>query len=297
MKILWAVDCFGGSLSSIKAGARFLKQIASSVKSQVQVYPVAIMGPMEFQWFVDSGIKESPQHYLEKLLRKFSMSELQFPKVISDSGFSLSSSAKALDAFGRKHQCELILCMTRSKPGIKNMILGSFAESLITRCKTSLFLVHPTGASRFQSRRALFSTDLSSNSKNAFKRFLPLAKELKSSVSVLHCAFQQSDWATTLAMAESFQYLSGLPLSMKESSFKKDQRWFVESAQKHGIKAKFLISRSYQHIAEEVIRTSSKERVDYIVSGTHSGPISAMVLGSTAKKILRLSSRPVLVIK
>jgi nucleotide-binding universal stress UspA family protein len=297
MKILWAIDCFGGSLATIKAGARFLNQLASNSTSPIQIYPVSIMGPLEFQWFIDAGIKESPQHYLERIIRKLKVEGLQYPKVISDSGFSLSASAKALDAFGKKYHCEFILCMTQSKSGLKNALLGSFAEALVSRSKTPLFLVHPKGSSKIEFRKSLFTTDLSPQSRSAFKKFLSFARELKSSVTVLHCAFQQSDWATALAMVESFQYLSGLPMNIKEASLKKDQTWFEEGARRQGVKAKFLISRHYQQVADEILKTGSKQGADYLVMATHSGPISSMILGSTAKKVLRLSTRPVLVIK
>jgi nucleotide-binding universal stress UspA family protein len=297
MKILWAIDCFGGSFAAIKAGARFLNQLASNATSPLQVYPVSIMGPLEFQWFIDAGIKESPQHYLEKIVRKFKIAGLQYPKVISDSGFSLSASAKSLDAFGKKHQCEFILCMTQSRSGLKNAILGSFAEALVSRSKTSLFLVHPKGSSKIQFRKSLFSTDLSPQSRSAFKKFVSFASDWRSSVTVLHCAFQQSDWATALAMVESFQYLSGLPMNTKEASLKKDQTWFEEGARRQGVKAKFVVSRQYQQVADEILKTASRQGAGYLVMATHSGPISSMILGSTAKKVLRLSTRPVLVIK
>ncbi len=297
MKILWAIDCFGGSLATIKAGARFLSQLSASTRSPLQIYPISIMGPLEFQWFIDAGIKESPQHYLERMVRKLEVPGLQYPKVISDSGFSLSASAKALDAFGKKHHCDAILCMTHSKSGLKNAILGSFAEALVSRSKTSLFLVHPKTPPRFKFQKSLFTTDLSPQSRSAFKKFLSFAAEFKSSINVLHCAFQQSDWATALAMVESFQYLSGLPMNMKESSLKKDQTWFEETARRQGVKAKFLISRHYHQVADEILKSAKKQGADYLSMASHSGPVSAMLLGSTAKKVLRLSTRPILVIK
>jgi len=98
-------------------------------------------------------------------------------------------------------------------------------------------------------------------------------------------------------MVESFQYLSGLPMETKEPSFKKDQKWFEETARKQDIKLKFTVARQYQQIAEEAVKVLKRDRLDFIVSASHSGPISSAILGSTAKKILRFSHRPMLVIK
>ena len=142
-------------------------------------------------------------------------------------------------------------------------------------------------------KRILVPTDFSETSDVALTYGKALAERFGAALHVLHVI---DDTLLTAYASEAF----GTSLFAMRDEIEKDSRARLEGVfdtqetQKLGGVA---VLRTGQAFAE-IVRYALEERIDLIVMGTHGrGPVSHMLLGSVAEKIVRRGPCPVLTVR
>ena len=164
-----------------------------------------------------------------------------------------------------------------------------------------------------QIRKILYATDLSETAVHAFSYALSLAMAYDAGITMLHVVSESSSnefissmiSATTLRKIKE-QHHSEARQNMigKRREFgaiKEVLQAFSDEAKAANHNQDFLtedILIEDGPPAETIVKTAKKQDCDLIVMGTHGqGGITEILVGSTAKKVIKQSSIPVLVIR
>jgi len=156
----------------------------------------------------------------------------------------------------------------------------------------------------FEFKRILFATDLSRNSYFAFERAVALSKVSGAEIHMLHVVEPLSDDAkTTIRMfiqdpAERATAIKRrIEPVREEMKERQDKFWSEVSEGDRGLRervASIDIIEGYP--AEEILRRAEEKGCDVIIMGAHEHGISHTFLGSTAKRVLRRSRIPTLIV-
>lgn len=150
----------------------------------------------------------------------------------------------------------------------------------------------------------LYATDLSANSSNAFRHAVALAKLSGANIHVLHAVEELSDQArTTLMMFMLDEKQRNDAMSNRTSAAEQvlnenlDKFWssLPEEDQllREHVKS-IKVVEAYP--AEAILNHASSLGCDLIVLGSHAQGFSHTFLGSVAKRVMRRSQVPTLVV-
>jgi nucleotide-binding universal stress UspA family protein len=141
-------------------------------------------------------------------------------------------------------------------------------------------------------KRILVPTDFSACSEQAVKYASELALSMNAKVYVLHVAEHSSDGGDP----DSNKYMIPEYISEIERSMKERLNGITSELKAKGLDAEplLLAGRAYA----DIVRTAGELAVDLIVIATHGRTgFTHLVVGSTAEKVVRLSTCPVLTVK
>ena len=163
-------------------------------------------------------------------------------------------------------------------------------------------------------KKILYATDLSESSIHAFAYAVSLANQYKAGITILHVLFEAPDKGAIIEnMLRSDQWkeikkrhyedvreqLIGKKrenVEMKEviQAFTENIR--TESDNKNFTTDEIIVERG--NAEEKILVTADKMNCDIIVMGSHGhkGIVGALI-GSTARRVVRRSQKPVLVVK
>ncbi|ABU81639.1 universal stress protein [Ignicoccus hospitalis] len=135
----------------------------------------------------------------------------------------------------------------------------------------------------------LLAYDGSSPAKKALEEAAWLAKELKGKVYVLYVV-------DTNALTEVFPDYTGEVAEIALNKAKEVVNEAVEALRKEGVEAEGLVEAG--SVAEKIVEVAKSKNVKYIIMGAHGySGIKKLLIGSVSDKVIRLSDRPVLVVK
>lgn len=154
-------------------------------------------------------------------------------------------------------------------------------------------------------KKILYATDLSENSRLAFGHAASLAKQYQAELIVLHViepvnpnvylqisgAMGEAEWVNLQSDYESSMVDS---LGTKLRKFCQDMETDIREI---NIKDDNLLIRKGMSV-DAIISTAKKRDADIIVMGTHGyGMVKDALVGGTARRIVRRSDIPVLVVR
>lgn len=154
-------------------------------------------------------------------------------------------------------------------------------------------------------KKILYATDLSKNSRLAFGYSVSLAKQYLAEIVILHAiepvnpntymqisgAMGESEWVNFQADVEESMVDS---LGTKLREFCRHMQTDFESV---NIKDENIIIRKGMSV-DEILSVASENDVDVIVMGTHGyGLVKDAWMGGTARRVVRRSDIPVLVVR
>ncbi|MNS73246.1 Universal stress protein family protein [compost metagenome] len=153
-----------------------------------------------------------------------------------------------------------------------------------------------------ESKHILFPTEFGEHSKDNFRHILKLAKELNAEVTLFHAVARPIESLFDLDTRPKVYNYKGQMLTLEqivehqiEHQTQRAQMW-IDWAAKEGLVAHFQVDNSFKPIDELVLATVDKLDVDLIVMEAQSGPISAALLGSYTRNVVRQAHCPVYVI-
>jgi nucleotide-binding universal stress UspA family protein len=152
--------------------------------------------------------------------------------------------------------------------------------------------------------RILFPTDLSANAQQAFAFAVALAKRFDARITLFHVIEDLSPSASSLIV--DYLGADGLEKVRKrrETEFldtvKARMAEYCEQMTAQAPECERLVDEmlaGHGHAAEEILRKVAEGRFDLVVMGTHgAGGLAEALLGSTARRVVRRSDKPVLTV-
>lgn len=305
LKILWAYDAFESDGATRTCLSKVLGLIAD--KTGAEVEPAYVMGPADLglpigfsePWFDTYG--PLARKAMESSLRTESFKGVQPPFVVYRTNASRKEGVRALLAHADSIKSNLIGVGTHARKGLPRLLLGSFAETLLLESKIPILTVGP------QARcgpldKILFATDFSEGGEGTFSQVLALARELSSEVIIYHAiqrpadvVFQSGVYLSPLGWVSVQEYLEKSESEIRERA----SRW-VSRAKEAGIACTFKIrsgDSSFDSVPEAIMKEAEEGKVGMIAMGAQSGAISATLLGSVVRHVVRGAPCPVWVIR
>jgi nucleotide-binding universal stress UspA family protein len=154
-------------------------------------------------------------------------------------------------------------------------------------------------------KRILYATDLSVSAKHAFNYAATMASKFDAKITVLHVV-------ENLPSNTEWQIVEYLGEDRWKDIQKKKKQDFIESVKKSISNFCQEVSSSMTSCSfivdnilikegipvDEILKTADSENCDIVVMGTHGyGMLADALIGSTARRVVRRSKKPVMVIR
>ncbi|MBC7690680.1 MAG: universal stress protein [Methylotenera sp.] len=193
--------------------------------------------------------------------------------------------------FARHQDADLIVVSTHGRRGLQRWMKGSFTEDLMLQSEIPLLVVNPHWKRVPDFERILFPTDFSEASRLTLDRVTEFAGTLGSRITLFHKV--SFDPAPSIEVAfgsyPTYQetYSSGVEACQNQL-----MDW-VELLKRQGHAATYILDTSLVGTAEEAILEEAEKEPGMIAMAAQSGPVSATLLGSLTRKIVRGARTPV----
>ncbi len=303
-RILWPIDAFD-DLPDLHAKAMTILS-RSGRKHELEVHPVFVLSPVEIGLAQEQAGKweevyapASKQALAEKL-KGIALPGMLEPKVLAQNQHSVKASVDLLERYSEANRCDLVLMGSHGRRGFSRMMLGSFAEEMILRSSAPV-LVMGTKSRGWSDRelQILLPTDLSDVHSPIFQQTFALASNLGAKVTVLSAIPRPVEQAF-----QSGAYLLGggwisVPNYMSQERERLEalaDRALADVAAKDVPHAR-LVDDSVISVTESVLNHAETLPADLIVMAAQSGRLSAALIGSITRHVVRAAPCAVLVMR
>jgi len=181
---------------------------------------------------------------------------------------------------------ELLVMGTHGRRGVERWFMGSTTEKMMRHSPVPLLTISATGDrananARF--RRILVTTDFSEGTPDALAYAFSVAQENDSRITLLHVIH---DTAADVSGKYRESLLQGVEKQLADLVPPEARNWCeVETRVQTGVPYRIIL------------RTLEDERVDLLVMNIHGkGMLDRALLGSTAERVVRAASCPVMLI-
>ena len=292
MKILWAFEPFHQDQIRIQGMHNLLKQLVDH-PSDMEIGFVVTRSEQELYLEIKIPLKERfsvyPRQIIKSILRKAKCTVED--KKIHVLDFETVSNRKAVDcllSLAKHRDTDLIALYTHARHGLMRLALGSFAETAVHRSKISLLLMNPKTKSPSQIKQVLYSSDFSSASISDLKRVIKLCKHLDAGLTIFHQAQVIYKWSLDEGNPKIHDY---------RRKVDRMQERIEQKCLSAGLSTKVIVASEFSATTELILKTATEVKADLIVVSAKVGPAAALMGGSVTRKIIRESTKPVLVLK
>ncbi|MGZ3769578.1 MAG: universal stress protein [Bdellovibrio sp.] len=306
MRIIWAVDAFEDNKELNQKMAEYITHLHEITNADIE--PLYLLRENEIvlptyevpAWVTDHS--KTAESLFKEVLEDYELPFLLDAKVIPHASQSHAGAAETLSNYAIKSKADLIVVGSHGREGFQRFMLGSFAESLLMQSEIPVCVVGSHTVKTKDSRNILFPTEFGEHSKDNFRYVLQLAKKLHAEIFLLHAITRPIESLFDLDTRPRVYNYQGKMLTLDqiielqiENQAHKAQLW-IDWAAKEGIQAHFHIDNSFKAVDELILEAINKQQGDLIVMEAQSGPLSAALLGSYTRSVVRKSSCPVLVL-
>ena len=192
---------------------------------------------------------------------------------------------------------DMLVLPTHARTGLDHVLWGSVAEKIVRMAPCPVMTVSPRQQQpkAFGAQRVLLATDFSKGSEHALETAVSLARHYRAELILVHVVTvwdydpANPDWRFPPLPAD---HVNEIELQGKQRL--EDRGADVAT---DGLRVKTLLVRGFDP-GLEIVRTADEEGADVIVMSTHGRTgVSHLVIGSTAEKVVRYASCPVLTVK
>lgn len=306
MRIIWALDVFEDNVELNQRMADYLTQLHQTTNAEVE--PLYLLRENEIvlptyevpAWVTDHS--RTAEALFKEVLSAYKMPFLLDPKVIPHASQSHAGAAETLSHYALRTHADLIVVGSHGRAGFQRFILGSFAESLLLQSEVPVCVVGAHTVKTRTPKNILFPTEFGEHSKENFRHVLELAKKLKSGITLLHAIERPIETLVDLETRPRVYNYKGRMLTLEqiiedtvEVQTHRAHNW-VQWAEKEGVQGQFIIDNSFKAVDDLIMEAVEKSDADMVVMEAQSGPMSAAILGSYTRNIVRRSSCPVYVL-
>jgi len=314
-KIIWAIDPFEEKNETQAHVIEMLRELSADNTSTVTIDPVYVLTPDEYEpgakltasWLkqIRPGVEAVLKQYIEDVCKELKVGGIGEPLLIVEKHPSLTRAVQALSKCAIRMRADTILVGTHAKTGLSRVFLGSFAETLLLHSQTPVLVVGPHARVFHQDQKGekaaniLFSTDFGPSSSFAFKKVIGIAKVLQSKVVLFHCL----PHAVKPFVQSGLYLLSGGYVSFPEYVTENEKRKrllatkYVNLAKKHGVQVEVGFNLGNGNTADAIVEQASIQGATMIAMAAESGPVSAALIGSVTRQVVRSANCPVWVLR
>ncbi len=297
-KILWAVDPLSEE-NKLQASAALAVQLLTEA-GETPIEPIYLLNlsplgiPISLPPEIVAQTCTTVQEKLDEIVSHIQLKTLLPVKVLAKPYRNQKEIADALIDYAKETGAELIVASTHARTGVQRWFTGSFVENLMLYSDVPLFIVNPHWKSVTDFRHVLFPTDFSDESFLAFAHVLNLVESLRGEITIFHqIAYVINPYVqATLTVYPLYKEAFEQDLAAKQ----KKANELASLAQKKGIRAHTYIDYHLLGSTAEVILSFAKKKHCIIAMTARSGRLTATLLGSTTRKVLRGAAHPVWVI-
>jgi nucleotide-binding universal stress UspA family protein len=283
-KILCPVDFFPASDAALNNAA----ELAANYDARIHLlHVITPLLPTAYEYAIDTA---SIMDSLEKNAAEEMKALVARAK---EAGVCADVELRIGDVYDEIKQCieaekpELVVMGTHGRRGVERWFMGSTTEKLMRHCPVPLLTISASGeklaaaAPRF--RRILVTTDFSEGTADALAYAFFVAQENDSRIMLLHVVH---DATADVSGKYRDLLLKGVDEQLQELIPPEARNWCdVVTSVKTG--APYRI----------ILRTLEDEKVDLLVMNIHGkGMLDRALLGSTAERVVRAASCPVMLI-
>jgi nucleotide-binding universal stress UspA family protein len=283
-KILVAVD-FSEITESVVNSALFLGKLFNSEITLlyaieppiITIYENPLLDNTEIILELENILKKKFSEHLDKYVELFEKAGLKANKIV-DVGSVAETILETADSI----EADLIIIGSHKKGLIEKLLLGSVAERVLNKARTSVLVVKGNELTHIE--RILCGYDFLPNSQKALEIAVELAKKTSAEIEVLHADYDE--WFTHFKNVYEEVYNKKLNL-LKQ---------IEEELKKENIKIKIKIEKGKP---EKVILDEIKNyNPDLTILGKRKSPdIKRIFLGTVAMKVIKGTDKPILIVK
>jgi nucleotide-binding universal stress UspA family protein len=246
-----------------------------------------------------AGIKRyitAAEKAAERYLQDLGVFNARPVKVLLAGSSARREEVRDLLDYAEEQNARCIIVSSHGRSGVRRLFLGSFSENLLLQSVCPVvFLTHFENADDHDKKitRALFATDFSGYSREAFIRFLSEARRSHLDLTLFHSVFLP---AATLGTG------FGAPVVISERYFPEQVKWakreasrWAKLAESFGVHIRLIIKEEGvgPNIAETILEVAEKEGAGLVAMASVSGAVTSFVLGSVAREVFRMNRCPV----
>lgn len=306
MRIIWAIDAFEDQQDLTLKMAQFIARIHEQTEAEVE--PVYLLRENEIilptyevpTWVVDHS--KTAESMFQEILKDLEMPFLLSPKVIPHSAQSHSGTAEILSNYATRTHADLIVVGSHAREGMQRFLLGSFAESLLLQAAVPVCVITADSSFQTKSHNILFPTEFGEHSKDNFHHTVNFARKLHAGIILLHAITRPAESVFDVEARNQVYRYKGRLLSLDqiieeqfEAQSQRAQQW-AKWATDQGVPTEVLIDQSYRNVDEIILRTARDRDATLVMMEAQSGPMSAALLGSFTRNVIRKAHCPVYVI-
>jgi nucleotide-binding universal stress UspA family protein len=282
-KILCPVDFFPASDAAVNYAAGLAANYDATLHLLHVMAPV-IPGSFEFPMAtvdITKSVEESCRRELKVL-----------EEALRDTGVRVQIDLRSGDVYDEIKRVieiekpDLLVMGTHGRRGAERWFMGSTTEKMLRHTPVPLVTISATGdkaASPPRFRRILVTTDFSDGTPDALAYAFSVAQENESNVTLLHVLH---DVSMDLSGKYRESLISGVQKQLDEMVPREARNWCeINTRVETGVPYRIIL------------RTLEEEKVDLLVMNIHGkGMLDRALLGSTAERVVRAASCPVMMI-
>jgi nucleotide-binding universal stress UspA family protein len=300
---IWAVDAFERDPELLLKALRVATDWSERTGSKIR--PVYVLSPYELNLSEEAtgpSISEyapNARKVLDQLVAQVPSPLLLAPEIIIEHSASITRTADALSNYALQSGAEAILITSHGRKGLRRLILGSFAETLLLRSKVPVLTLGPKADRISHLDHILFSTDFDASSKPALRHVTYLAKRLGARLTLFHSVPRPIE-----PVFQSGVYLLGgswVPVqayfSAEAERVERRAASWCHWSRRQGVETEYLIDNAGNFITQAVLRAAKNLRCGIIALEARSGRLAAALVGSVTREVIRQSSLPVWIVR
>jgi len=294
-KIVWAVDPFSHDYLLLSRMAKVLAAWSPGARIEpVYVVSSAQLGVSARLYSQAIGSRlDAIRERLSEQVAQFCLAGITQSTVITCPKETLRGAARTLQEFALDNGATLIAVTSRSQSGVKRLVLGSFAESLVLQARVPLLITTPKTRPVEAIENILFATDLSPASSRAFPRVLELAARHRAKLLLLHASqFLSEHGEAAFGPPESYSDLLAIDKAEKRRLLGE----LAEQCCENGLASEVLFIEEQEDPATVILKAAKKLKSTIVALVSQKEGLDVPLLGSVTRKVVRRSSLPVWVI-
>ncbi|MDG0816398.1 universal stress protein [Bdellovibrio svalbardensis] len=306
MRIIWAMDAFEDNKELNQKMAETLSNLFERTRAEIE--PLYLLRENEIvlptyevpTWVTDHS--RTAESLFREVLEDYNLPFLQEPHVIPHASQSHSGAAEVLSDYALRTKADMIVVGSHGRQGFQRFILGSFAESLLLQSEVPVYVVGAQCTHTTAIKNILFPTEFGDHSKDNFRHVLEFAKMFQAEITLFHAVARPIESLFDLDTRPKVYNYKGKMLTLDqilehqvEHQTQRAHRW-MDWALKEGVPASFRVDTSFQAIDKLILESVDRDGIDLIIMEAQSGPMSAAILGSYTRNIVRAAHCPVYVL-